>query len=86
MRYSYHLRIGAAAERLLLSEWDRCRWVWNQCVTEVREAYKRRKKIGPAALDKMCTAWRAEHSWLRKGRRFRRSRSFATSARPEPRR
>ncbi|NUR98467.1 MAG: transposase, partial [Kribbellaceae bacterium] len=66
-RYSYRLRIGGQAERLLLSEWDRCRWVWNQCVAEARAAYKRGESLGPATLDKRCTAWRAEHTWLRAG-------------------
>jgi putative transposase len=28
-RYSYRIRVSAAAERALLSEWDACRWVWN---------------------------------------------------------
>jgi hypothetical protein len=32
VRYTYRLRVSGAAERLLLAEWDRCRWVWNQCV------------------------------------------------------
>ncbi|MGW5189894.1 RNA-guided endonuclease InsQ/TnpB family protein [Kribbella sp. NPDC004138] len=66
-RYTYRLRIGSAAERLLLSEWDRCRWVWNQCVAEARAAYRSGTKIGPAALDKKCTMWRAERAWLRAG-------------------
>ncbi|WP_350274113.1 transposase [Kribbella sp. HUAS MG21] len=66
-RYTYRLRVGTAAERLLLSEWDRCRWMWNQCVAQSRAAYGRGEKIGPAALDKMCTTWRAEHAWLRAG-------------------
>lgn len=67
VRYTYRLRVGSGAERLLLSEWDRCRWVWNQCVAESVAAHRRREKIGPATLDKMCTAWRAEHAWLRAG-------------------
>ncbi|WP_427890953.1 RNA-guided endonuclease InsQ/TnpB family protein [Kribbella sp. GL6] len=66
-RYTYRLRVGSSAEQLLLSEWDRCRWVWNQCVAESKAAYERGQRIGPAALDKMCTAWRAEHAWLRAG-------------------
>ncbi|TCC34222.1 RNA-guided endonuclease InsQ/TnpB family protein [Kribbella speibonae] len=66
-RYTYRLRVGSAAERLLQSEWDRCRWVWNQCVAEARAAYQRGEKIGPATLDKMCTGWRATREWLRAG-------------------
>ena len=66
-RYTYRLRIGSGAERLLLYEWDRCRWVWNQCVAEATAAYRSGTKIGPAALDKKRTMWRAERAWLRAG-------------------
>ncbi|MFI6995583.1 hypothetical protein ACIBOT_44970, partial [Nonomuraea wenchangensis] len=31
-RYTYRLRVSSTALALLLAEWDRCRWVWNQCV------------------------------------------------------
>lgn len=31
-RYTYRLRVSAVAQAALLAEWDRCRWVWNQCV------------------------------------------------------
>jgi putative transposase len=50
-----------------MGEWDRCRWVWNQCVAEYRVAHKAKEKCGPARLDKMLTGWRAEHGWLREG-------------------
>lgn len=33
-RYTYRLRVSAAAQRTLMAEWDRCRWVWNQCVEQ----------------------------------------------------
>ncbi|MFC9996627.1 RNA-guided endonuclease InsQ/TnpB family protein [Nocardia sp. NPDC127526] len=67
MRYTYRLRMSGTAERALLAEWDRCRWVWNKCVAEARAARRAGEKIGPAALDKMLTGWRAEHDWLRAG-------------------
>jgi putative transposase len=51
----------------LLAEWGRCRWVWNQCVAESRQAWKDGRECGPAGLDKMLTGWRAEHGWLREG-------------------
>lgn len=57
-RYTYRLRIGSGAERLLLSEGNRCRRVWNQCVAEATAAYRSGTKIGPAALDKKGTMWR----------------------------
>ncbi|WP_433476836.1 RNA-guided endonuclease InsQ/TnpB family protein [Spirillospora sp. CA-142024] len=66
-RYTYRLRLSSTAERALLAEWDRCRWVWNQCVAEARAAARAREKIGPAKLDKMLTGWRADMAWLRRG-------------------
>lgn len=67
VRYTYRVRVSAAAERALRAERDRCRWVWNQCVAESRQAWKDKRECGPAGLDKMLTAWRAEHEWLREG-------------------
>jgi len=61
------VRVSAAAERALLAEWGRCRWVWNQCVAESRQAWKEHRECGPAGLDKMLTGWRARHEWLREG-------------------
>jgi putative transposase len=66
-RYTYRVRVSAAAERALLAEWGRCRWVWNQCVAGSRQAWKDKRECGPAGLDKMLTGWRAEHEWLRAG-------------------
>ena len=58
-RFTYRVRVSATAERALLGEWDRCRWVWNQCVAESRQARKDKRECGPARLDKMLTGWRA---------------------------
>jgi putative transposase len=66
-RYTYRLRVSSTALTALLAEWDRCRWVWNQCVVTSRAAHKAREKCGPAGLDKMLTGWRAERVWLREG-------------------
>ncbi|MGY5077313.1 RNA-guided endonuclease InsQ/TnpB family protein [Streptomyces nigrescens] len=66
-RYTYRLRVSSTNRRALMSEWDRCRWVWNQCVAESRAAYGAGEKCGPALLDKMLTGWRMEHEWLREG-------------------
>jgi hypothetical protein len=30
VRYTYRLRVSTTAEALLLAEWDRDRWVWNE--------------------------------------------------------
>lgn len=67
LRYTYRLRVSSTAEKALLAEWDRCRWVWNQCVATSRAAHKAGEECGPARLDKMLTGWRAEHEWLREG-------------------
>jgi putative transposase len=61
------VRVSASAERALLAERGRCRWVWNQCVAESRQACKDKRECGPAGLDKLLTGWRAEHEWLREG-------------------
>ncbi|MER5387945.1 transposase [Saccharopolyspora sp. NPDC002686] len=66
-RYTYRLRLSATARRSLVAEWDRCRWVWNQCVAESRRAHQAGEKCGPAYLDKLLTGWRAERCWLRQG-------------------
>ncbi|SEF93040.1 Transposase [Thermomonospora echinospora] len=66
-RYTYRLRVSSAALAALKSEWDRCRWVWNQCVATSRAAHQAGEECGPARLDKMLTGWRAEHEWLREG-------------------
>ncbi|MGW1506776.1 RNA-guided endonuclease InsQ/TnpB family protein [Streptomyces mirabilis] len=66
-RYTYRLRLSSTAKTALLSEWDRCRWVWNQCVAKSRTAHEANEECGPAKLDKVLTGWRTEHAWLREG-------------------
>jgi putative transposase len=60
VRYRYRLRPGAAARAVLLREWDRCRWVWNQAVARLHES-------GGWVRDDALTGWRREHDWLRDG-------------------
>ena len=73
VRYTYRLRISGTAERSLLAEWDRCRWVWNQCVEASNAAHREsvetgvKAECGPAQLDKRLTGWRGEHEWLSGG-------------------
>ncbi|MBB6171645.1 putative transposase [Nocardiopsis mwathae] len=68
--------MSATAYRALLEEWGRCRWVWNQCVAESRDAHRWNKTrpegadkrtCGPGQLDRMLTGWRSSKAWLRKG-------------------
>ncbi|MFB7576532.1 RNA-guided endonuclease TnpB family protein, partial [Streptomyces sp. NPDC056165] len=71
-RYTYRLRVSSTARTALLAEWDRCRWVWNECVAKSRQvhAYNRvhpegKLTCGPAQLDKMLTEARSKLPWLR---------------------
>ncbi len=73
-RYTYRLRVSSTARAGLLAEWDRCRWVWNECVAKSKTVYAHNKahpdnklSCGPAQLDKMLTGARATTPWLREG-------------------
>ncbi|MFD6327577.1 RNA-guided endonuclease TnpB family protein, partial [Streptomyces sp. NPDC058442] len=73
-RYTYRLRVSSTARTALLAEWDRCRWVWNECVAKSRQVHAHNKvhpddglTCGPARLDKMLTEARARTPWLRDG-------------------
>ncbi|MEU2678357.1 transposase [Streptomyces sp. NPDC007107] len=66
--------MSATAHAALLAEWDRCRWVWNECVAKSRQVHAHnrahpdsRMTCGPAQLDKMLTEARAGLPWLRDG-------------------
>jgi putative transposase len=66
-RFTFRLRLSSTARAALLSEWDRCRWVWNECVATARTAHRAKEARGPAQLDKQLTGWRGEREWLRAG-------------------
>ncbi|MGW9596859.1 RNA-guided endonuclease InsQ/TnpB family protein [Streptomyces chartreusis] len=72
-RYSYRLRLSSAARTALDGEWDRVRWVWNECVAKSRAVHARnratgeRATCGPVQLAAMLTAARARTQWLREG-------------------
>ncbi len=38
-RYTFRLRVSSTANALLLAEWDRCRWVWNECVAKSKAVH-----------------------------------------------
>lgn len=63
VRYTYRLRPGAHAQRALLHEWGRCRFLWNEAVHQ--------QKIGNkptlAKLGKLLTELRKNNSWMRNG-------------------
>ena len=72
-RYTYRLRASPAARTALTTEWDRCRWVWNECVAKSKAVYLHNKSTGqkatcgPSQLHRMLTEARARTSWLREG-------------------
>ncbi|WP_093851774.1 RNA-guided endonuclease InsQ/TnpB family protein [Streptomyces pini] len=88
-RYTYRLRVSSTARTGLMAEWDRCRWIWNECVAKSRQihAHNRahpddRLMCGPARLDRMLTEARARLPWLREGASVPQQqtiRDFATS-------
>ncbi|MFF8502402.1 RNA-guided endonuclease InsQ/TnpB family protein [Streptomyces anulatus] len=73
VRYTYRLRASSTARSALGREWDRCRWVWNECAAKSRAVHLRNKSrdgkstCGPAELDRMLTEARACTPWLREG-------------------
>ncbi|MBW8793573.1 MAG: transposase [Streptomyces sp.] len=72
-RYTYRLRVSSTARTALLAEWDRCRWIWNECVAKSKATHLHNKATdevrtcGPAQLDKMLTEARRHTPWLRQG-------------------
>ncbi|MBZ9639285.1 RNA-guided endonuclease TnpB family protein [Streptomyces sp. PSKA30] len=66
-RYTYRLRVSSTARTALLAEWDRCRWIWNECVARSKKAHAENEKCGPARLDRMLTGARAMTPWLAEG-------------------
>ncbi|MBT2468242.1 transposase [Streptomyces sp. ISL-66] len=66
-RFTYRLRVSSTALAKLLGEWDRCRWVWNECTARSKKARAEDDKCGPARLDKMLTEARNHNPWLGDG-------------------
>ncbi|MFE6689274.1 RNA-guided endonuclease InsQ/TnpB family protein [Streptomyces sp. NPDC057743] len=67
VRYAYRVRLSATARRALEAEWNRCRWIWNECVARSKKAFAAGEKVGPAALDRMLTEARRVTPWLQEG-------------------
>ncbi|MEU6651348.1 transposase [Streptomyces sp. NPDC046900] len=72
-RYTFRVRLSNTARRRLEAEWDRCRWIWNECVAKSKQVHVRSKAggekltCGPAQLDKMLTEARRGMPWLVEG-------------------
>ena len=63
VRYTYRLRPGAQARVALTTEWNRCRFLWNEAVHQQRTG----KRPTFCRLSKLLTAARNEFTWLRDG-------------------
>ena len=63
VRYTYRLRPGAQAQRALLQEWGRCRFLWNEAVHQ----HKTGNKPTLAKLGKLLTELRENNTWMREG-------------------
>ncbi|WP_308406605.1 transposase [Streptomyces sp. AC555_RSS877] len=68
--------MSSPARTALFAEWDRCRWVWNECVAKSKAVHARnrnrpggedKRTCGPAQLDRMLTEARTNMTWLREG-------------------
>ncbi|MFD4241947.1 RNA-guided endonuclease InsQ/TnpB family protein [Streptomyces sp. NPDC058525] len=75
-RWTFRLRVSSTALALLNAEWNRCRWVWNECCTKSKQTHlwnkdrpegTDKRTCGPAQLDKMLTEARTRNTWLREG-------------------
>lgn len=75
-RWAFRVRVSSTARAALVAEWDRCRWVWNECCAKSKQTHLRNKHrpvgadkvtCGPAQLDRMLTEARKANGWLREG-------------------
>ena len=72
-RYTYRLRLSSTARAALEAEWDRLRWVWNECVAKSKAVHQNNRATGekvtcgPVQLAAMLTEARARTAWLREG-------------------
>ncbi|WP_328402451.1 RNA-guided endonuclease InsQ/TnpB family protein [Nocardia sp. NBC_00403] len=76
VRYSYRLRPGAQAERALVSEWHRCRFLWNEAVHQQKSGG--RPNFGK--LGKLLTEARGRTAWLREGSQVAQQQTLRTYA------
>ncbi|MEV7526822.1 transposase [Streptomyces sp. NPDC091371] len=75
-RWTFRVRVSSTALTALMAEWDRCRWIWNECCAKSKQTHlwnkdrpegTDKRTCGPAQLDKMLTEARTVNAWLREG-------------------
>ncbi|WP_407837338.1 RNA-guided endonuclease InsQ/TnpB family protein [Streptomyces sp. DSM 116496] len=75
-RWTFRVRASSTALAALMGEWDRCRWIWNECCAKSKQTHlwnkdrpegSDKRTCGPAQLDKMLTEARTKNTWLREG-------------------
>jgi putative transposase len=76
VRYTYRLRPGAHAERALLEEWHRCRFLWNEAVHQQKSG----NKPTFCKLSKLLTQARGRSAWLRAGSQVAQQQTLRTYA------
>jgi putative transposase len=76
VRYNYRLRPGAVAERVLLDEWHRCRFLWNEAVHQQKSG----AKPTLCKLSKLLTEARGKFTWLRAGSQVAQQQALRTYA------
>lgn len=65
VRYQYRLRPGVQAEQALITEWHRCRFIWNEAVYQQKTG----RRPTRCKLQKLLTEARSKFTWLRDGSR-----------------
>ncbi|MFD7337203.1 RNA-guided endonuclease InsQ/TnpB family protein [Streptomyces violascens] len=72
-RYTYRLRLSTSARSALEAEWERARWIWNECVAKSRAVHAHNRATGenttcgPVQLAAMLTEARKVTPWLAEG-------------------
>ncbi|MFJ6947332.1 RNA-guided endonuclease InsQ/TnpB family protein [Streptomyces wuyuanensis] len=75
-RWTFRVRVSSTALAALIGEWDRCRWIWNECCAKSKQTHawnkgrpepEDKRTCGPAQLDRMLTEARKANTWLREG-------------------
>ncbi|WP_433657737.1 RNA-guided endonuclease InsQ/TnpB family protein [Nocardia sp. CA-128927] len=76
VRYSYRLRPGVQAERALVAEWSRCRFLWNEAVYQQKSS----ARLTFGKLGKLLTEARGRTGWLREGSQVAQQQTLRTYA------